>query len=86
MTEFFLIFFLVLAVLLVGAGLGYWLGWRQCEYAHEAEAERMSLIDPPPRTAGQPTNLDGAPSRVTKARSRPGHVHDIPTNYGEPRR
>ena len=59
------------AVVLVLLGAGYWAGYRQgARNTAQDWSERMLRIDPPRRSAGQPTNLDGEPSRVTKSRIR----------------
>lgn len=60
-----------LTVLLLGFGGGYRLGYRQgCETTAEDWSARMSLLEPPRRQAGLPTNLDGPPAKVVKPRMR----------------
>lgn len=62
---------------LVGIGIStaaYWIGYRtgvRWEARRQAEErERMSRIEPPERTPGQPTNLDAPPSVVRSPRIR----------------
>lgn len=78
---FWMAVWLVLAVLLVGVGIGYWLGWRQCDEAQRSQRERVLRLDPPVRAQYTVTYPS---SRVRKPKRRGGRVHDIPTNPGEP--
>lgn len=64
-------FLIGLTVLLLGAGAGYWLGYRQgCENTAADWSERMTRIEPTNRPGGVPTNLDGPPAKVTKSHMR----------------
>lgn len=61
------------AVVLVGLAAGYAFGKRQGLRDAAEEADRMLRIDPPNRTEGLPTNLDGEPAVIKKPRIARSH-------------
>lgn len=79
---FWMVLWVVLAVLLVGIGIGYWLGWRQCEEAQRSQPQALRRLPPP--YSRQYSTAQTA-SRVRQPKRRGGRVHDIPRNPGEPR-
>lgn len=71
MTEVILAIFYV--VLMVGAVIGaYLMGRRHGREAAEEWFERVEPVQPTTRAAGQPTNVDGPPSRINKPKWRQG--------------
>lgn len=52
----------------VWAVVGWVQGRAHLRRSQERDQERLSRIDPGPRTPGLPTNVDGEPSEVRRAR------------------
>lgn len=62
------------AVWVLGVGCGLWLGYAVAIRQTRREyADVLERIEPPSRTPGQPTNIDGPSARVTEPKRRPGH-------------
>lgn len=70
-----------LAVLLVGVGVGLWLGATLTQQACEERVERVYRLfegtPAAPRTPGHPTNIDGPAARVTQAKVRQRRRWDL---------
>lgn len=62
----------VTALMLFPYLLGYLTGRRHQKQVCDEAEERLASIEPPTRAAGQPTNVDGPPSRINQPKWRQG--------------